>query len=69
MVPIGYKSHLYTNADMHFAPTEKIFIVVQTAVVRESAPAQGKRIIVVTPEPTLEVVTKASIPNAKVLHP
>ncbi|XP_078528587.1 uncharacterized protein LOC144806003, partial [Lissotriton helveticus] len=40
-----------------------------TAVAKERPLAQGKRIIIVTPIPALEAVTKASIPNAKALHP
>ncbi|KAJ1139867.1 hypothetical protein NDU88_006230 [Pleurodeles waltl] len=68
-VPIAYKSHLYSNAEQHFAPTEKILTAVQMAVINKRPRAQGKRIIVVTPVPALEAVTKASIPNAKALHP
>ncbi|KAJ1119965.1 hypothetical protein NDU88_008148 [Pleurodeles waltl] len=68
-VPIAYKSHLYSNAEQCFAPTEKILRAVQMAVIKERPLAQGKRIIVVSPVPALEAVTKASIPNAKALHP
>ncbi|KAJ1168867.1 hypothetical protein NDU88_000779 [Pleurodeles waltl] len=68
-VPIGYKSHLYSAAEQRFAPTEKILTAVQMAVIKERTLAQGKRIIVVSPIPALEAVTKASVPNAKALHP
>ncbi|KAJ1089571.1 hypothetical protein NDU88_002722 [Pleurodeles waltl] len=68
-VPIGYKSHLYSAAEQRFAPTEKILTAVQMAVIKERPLAQGKRIIVVSPIPALEAVTKASVPNAKALHP
>ncbi|KAJ1181564.1 hypothetical protein NDU88_006769 [Pleurodeles waltl] len=68
-VPIAYKSHLYSAAEQRFAPTEKILTAVQMAVIKERPLAQGKRIIVVSPIPALEAVTKASIPNAKALHP
>ncbi|KAJ1201089.1 hypothetical protein NDU88_004905, partial [Pleurodeles waltl] len=68
-VPIGYKSHLYSTAEQRFAPTEKILTAVQMAVIKERPLAQGKRIIVVSPIPALEAVTKASVPNAKALHP
>ncbi|KAJ1136500.1 hypothetical protein NDU88_002916 [Pleurodeles waltl] len=68
-VPIGYKSHLYSAAEQRFAPTEKILTAVQMAVIKERPLAQGKRIIVVSPIPALEAVTKASFPNAKALHP
>ncbi|KAJ1213742.1 hypothetical protein NDU88_001373 [Pleurodeles waltl] len=39
------------------------------AVIKERPLAQGKCIIVVSPVPALEAVTKASVPNAKALHP
>ncbi|KAJ1163285.1 hypothetical protein NDU88_003746 [Pleurodeles waltl] len=68
-VPIAYKSHLYSNAEQRFAPTEKILTTDQMAVIIERPLAQGKRIIVVSPVPALEAVTKASVPNAKALHP
>ncbi|KAJ1130793.1 hypothetical protein NDU88_009140 [Pleurodeles waltl] len=68
-VPIGYKSHLYSTAEQRFTPTEKILTAVQMAVIKERPLAQGKRIIVVSPIPALEAVTKASVPNAKALHP
>ncbi|KAJ1172156.1 hypothetical protein NDU88_004006 [Pleurodeles waltl] len=68
-VPIGYKSHLYSAAEQRFAPTENILTAVQMAVIKERPLAQGKRIIVVSPIPVLEAVTKASVPNAKALHP
>ncbi|KAJ1149922.1 hypothetical protein NDU88_002721 [Pleurodeles waltl] len=68
-VPIGYKSHLYSTAEQHFAQTEKILTAVQMAVIKERPLAQGQRIIVVSPIPALEAVTKASVPNAKALHP
>lgn len=68
-IPIAYKSHLYTAAEMRFSSTEKISTEVQTAVAKERALAQGKKIIVVTPVPALEAITRASIPNAKALHP
>ncbi|KAJ1200146.1 hypothetical protein NDU88_003973 [Pleurodeles waltl] len=68
-VPIAYKSHLYSNAEKRFALTEKILTAVQMAVIKERPLAQGKRIIVVSPVPALEAVTKASVPNAKALHP
>ncbi|KAJ1165533.1 hypothetical protein NDU88_005959 [Pleurodeles waltl] len=68
-VPIGYKSHLYSASEQRFAPTEKILTAVQMAVIKERPLAQGKRIIVVSPIPALEAVTKASVPNAKALHP
>ncbi|KAJ1097895.1 hypothetical protein NDU88_003011 [Pleurodeles waltl] len=48
---------------------EKILTAVQMAVIKERPLAQGKRIIVVSPVPALEAVTKASVPNAKALHP
>ncbi|KAJ1201085.1 hypothetical protein NDU88_004901 [Pleurodeles waltl] len=48
---------------------EKILTAVQMAVIKEQHHAQGKRIIVVSPTPALEAVTKASVPNAKALHP
>ncbi|XP_078528055.1 uncharacterized protein LOC144804770 [Lissotriton helveticus] len=56
-------------AEIKFSSTEKILTAVQTAVAKERPLAQGKRIIIVTPIPALEAVTKASIPNAKALHP
>ncbi|KAJ1187715.1 hypothetical protein NDU88_004485 [Pleurodeles waltl] len=68
-VPIAYKSHLYSNAEKRFAPTEKILTAVKMAVIKERPLAQEKRIIVVSLVPALEAVTKASIPNAKALHP
>ncbi|KAJ1143767.1 hypothetical protein NDU88_010072 [Pleurodeles waltl] len=68
-VPLAYKSHLYSNAEKCFAPTEKILTAVQMAVIKERTLAQGKRISVVSPVPALEAVTKSSIPNAKALHP
>ncbi|KAJ1176716.1 hypothetical protein NDU88_001984 [Pleurodeles waltl] len=68
-VPLAYKSHLYSAAEQLFAPTEKILTAVQMAVIKERPLAQRKRIIVVSPIPALEAVTKASIPNAKALHP
>ncbi|KAJ1106320.1 hypothetical protein NDU88_003721 [Pleurodeles waltl] len=68
-VPIGYKSHLYSATEQRFAPTEKILTAVQMAVIKEQPLAQGKHIIVVSPIPALEAVTKASVPNAKALHP
>ncbi|KAJ1199404.1 hypothetical protein NDU88_003240 [Pleurodeles waltl] len=68
-VAVAYKSHLYSNAEKRFAPTEKILTAVQMAVIKERPLAQGKRIIVVSPVPALEAVTKASVPNAKALHP
>ncbi|KAJ1200048.1 hypothetical protein NDU88_003876 [Pleurodeles waltl] len=68
-VPIAYKSHLYSNAEQRLAPTEKILTAVQMTVIKERPLAQGKRIIVVSQVPALEAVTKASIPNAKALHP
>ncbi|KAJ1114954.1 hypothetical protein NDU88_003184 [Pleurodeles waltl] len=39
------------------------------AVLKERPLDQGKRIIVVSPIPALEAVTKAGVPNAKALHP
>ncbi|KAJ1110434.1 hypothetical protein NDU88_007785 [Pleurodeles waltl] len=39
------------------------------AVIKERPLAQGQRIIVVSPIPALEAVTKASVPNAKALQP
>ncbi|KAJ1142620.1 hypothetical protein NDU88_008933 [Pleurodeles waltl] len=69
IVPIAYKSHLYSAAEQRVAPTEKILTAVQMAVIKERPLAQGKRIIVVSPIPALEAVTKASVPNAKALHP
>ncbi|KAJ1146742.1 hypothetical protein NDU88_013002 [Pleurodeles waltl] len=39
------------------------------AVIKERPLAQGKHIIVASPVPALEAVTKASVPNAKALHP
>ncbi|KAJ1191108.1 hypothetical protein NDU88_000424 [Pleurodeles waltl] len=68
-VPIGYKSHLYSAAEQRFAPTEKILTAVQMAVIKERPLVQGKRIIVVSPVPALEAVTKASVPNAKAMPP
>ncbi|KAJ1185639.1 hypothetical protein NDU88_002429 [Pleurodeles waltl] len=68
-IPIAYKSHLYSNAEQLFALTEKILTAVQMAVIKERPLSQGKRIIVVSPVPALEAVTKASVPNAKALHP
>ncbi|KAJ1138407.1 hypothetical protein NDU88_004793 [Pleurodeles waltl] len=68
-VLIAYKSHLYSAAEQRFAPTEKILTSVQMAVIKERPLAQGKRIIVVSPIPALEAVTKARVPNAKALHP
>ncbi|KAJ1171173.1 hypothetical protein NDU88_003043 [Pleurodeles waltl] len=68
-VPIAYKSHLYSSAEKRFAPTEKILKAVQMAFIKERPLAQGKRIIVVSPVPALEAVTKASVPNAKAVHP
>ncbi|KAJ1134790.1 hypothetical protein NDU88_001237 [Pleurodeles waltl] len=68
-VPIAYKSHLYSNAEKRFAPTEKILTAVQMAVTKERPLDQGKRIIVVSPVPALEAVTEANVPNAKALHP
>ncbi|KAJ1138414.1 hypothetical protein NDU88_004800 [Pleurodeles waltl] len=38
-------------------------------VLKERPLAQGKHIIVISPVPALEAVTKASTPNAKALHP
>ncbi|KAJ1189734.1 hypothetical protein NDU88_006476 [Pleurodeles waltl] len=67
-VLIAYKSHLYSNAEKCFAPTEQILTAVQMAVIKERPLAQGKRIIVVSPVPALEAVTKGSVPNAKALH-
>ncbi|KAJ1174822.1 hypothetical protein NDU88_000113 [Pleurodeles waltl] len=66
-VPIAYKSHLYSTAEQRFATTEKTLTAVQMAVIKERPLAQGKRIIVVSPIPALEDVTKASVPNAKTL--
>ncbi|KAJ1091377.1 hypothetical protein NDU88_004504 [Pleurodeles waltl] len=68
-VLIAYKSHLYSAAEQRFAPTEKILTAVQMVVIKERPLAQGKCIIVVSPIPALEAVTKASVPNAKALHP
>ncbi|KAJ1178109.1 hypothetical protein NDU88_003356 [Pleurodeles waltl] len=68
-VLIAYKSHLYSAAEQRFAPTEKILTAVQMAVIKERALAQGKCIIVISPIPALEAVTKASVPNTKALHP
>ncbi|KAJ1139536.1 hypothetical protein NDU88_005906 [Pleurodeles waltl] len=39
------------------------------AVIKERPLAQGQRIIVISPIPALEAVTKASVPNSKALHP
>ncbi|KAJ1183121.1 hypothetical protein NDU88_008292 [Pleurodeles waltl] len=39
------------------------------AVIKERPLAQGNRIIVVSPVPALEAVTKAGVPNAEALHP
>ncbi|KAJ1143270.1 hypothetical protein NDU88_009581 [Pleurodeles waltl] len=68
-VPIAYKSHLYSAAEQRFAQTEKILTAVQMAVIKERPLAQGQRIVVVSPIPALEAVTKASVPNSKALHP
>ncbi|KAJ1153277.1 hypothetical protein NDU88_006038 [Pleurodeles waltl] len=68
-VPIAYKSHLYSAAEQRFAQTEKILTAVQMAVIKERPLAQGQRIIVLSPIPALEAVTKASVPNSKALHP
>ncbi|KAJ1154552.1 hypothetical protein NDU88_007302 [Pleurodeles waltl] len=68
-VPIAYKSHLYSAAEQRFAQTEKILTAVQMAVIKERPLAQGQHIIVVSPIPALEAVTKASVPNSKALHP
>ncbi|KAJ1185896.1 hypothetical protein NDU88_002682 [Pleurodeles waltl] len=68
-VPIGYKSHLYSATEQRFAQTEKILTAVQMAVIKERPLAQGQCIIVVSPIPALEAVTKASVPNSKALHP
>ncbi|XP_078540682.1 uncharacterized protein LOC144826163 [Lissotriton helveticus] len=68
-VPIAYKSHLYTSAEMRFSTVEKILTAVQMAIFKERALSQGKRMLVVTPYPSLEAVTRASVPNSKALHP
>ncbi|KAJ1129874.1 hypothetical protein NDU88_008236 [Pleurodeles waltl] len=68
-VPIAYKSHLYSAAEQRFAQTEKILTAVQMAVIKERPLAQGQRIVVVSPVPALEAVTRASVPNSKALHP
>ncbi|KAJ1129846.1 hypothetical protein NDU88_008210 [Pleurodeles waltl] len=68
-VPIAYKSHLYSAAEQRLAQTEKILTAVQMAVIKERPLAQGQRIVVVSPIPALEAVTKASVPNSKALHP
>ncbi|XP_078539578.1 uncharacterized protein LOC144824335 [Lissotriton helveticus] len=68
-VPIAYKSHLYTSAEMRFPTVEKVLTAVQMAILKERALSQGKRMLVVTPCPHLEAVTKASVPNSKALHP
>ncbi|KAJ1091603.1 hypothetical protein NDU88_004722 [Pleurodeles waltl] len=68
-VPIAYKSHLYSAAEQRFGQTEKILTAVQMAVIKERPLAQDQRIIVVSPIPALEAVTKASVPNSKALHP
>ncbi|KAJ1115856.1 hypothetical protein NDU88_004077 [Pleurodeles waltl] len=68
-VPITYKSHLYSAAEQRFAQTEKILTAVQMAVIKERPLAQEQRIVVVSPVPALEAVTKASVPNSKALHP
>ncbi|XP_078542299.1 uncharacterized protein LOC144828036 [Lissotriton helveticus] len=68
-VPIAYKSHLYTSAEMRFSTVEKVLTAVQMAILKERALTQGKRMLVVTPFPALEAVTKASVPNSKALHP
>ncbi|KAJ1169385.1 hypothetical protein NDU88_001278 [Pleurodeles waltl] len=43
--------------------------LMKMAVIKERPLAQGQRIIVVSPIPALEAVTKASVHNAKALHP
>ncbi|XP_078528170.1 uncharacterized protein LOC144805502 [Lissotriton helveticus] len=68
-VPIAYKSHLYTSAELRFSTVEKVLTAVQMAILKERALSQGKRMLVVTPCPALEAVTKASVPNSKALHP
>ncbi|XP_078540649.1 uncharacterized protein LOC144826120 [Lissotriton helveticus] len=68
-VPITFKSHLYTSAEMRFSSVEKVLTAVQMAILKERALSQGKRMLVVTPCPALEAVTKASVPNSKALHP
>ncbi|KAJ1108314.1 hypothetical protein NDU88_005690 [Pleurodeles waltl] len=67
-VPIAYKSHLYSAEEQRFAQIEKILTAVQMAVIKERPLAQGQRIIVVSPIPALEAVTKASVPNSKALQ-
>ncbi|XP_078518955.1 uncharacterized protein LOC144784156 [Lissotriton helveticus] len=68
-VPIAYKSHLYTSAEMRFSTVEKVLTAVQMAILKERALSQGKRMLVVTPCPALEAVTKASVSNSEALHP
>ncbi|XP_078496618.1 uncharacterized protein LOC144752612 [Lissotriton helveticus] len=68
-VPIAYKSHLYTSAEMRFSTVEKVLTAVQMAILKERALSQGKSMLVVTQHPALETVTKASVPNSKALHP
>ncbi|XP_078521656.1 uncharacterized protein LOC144790876 [Lissotriton helveticus] len=68
-VPIAYKSHLYTLAEMRFSTVEKVLTAVQMAILKERALSKGKRMLVVTPYPALEAVTKASVPNSEALHP
>ncbi|KAJ1201425.1 hypothetical protein NDU88_005234 [Pleurodeles waltl] len=63
---LGYE---LSNEEQRFVQTEKILTAVQMAVIKERPLAQGQRIIVVSPIPALEAVTKASVPNAKDLHP
>ncbi|XP_078501624.1 uncharacterized protein LOC144755804 [Lissotriton helveticus] len=68
-VPIAYRSHLYTSAELQFSTVEKVLTAVQMAILKERTLSQGKRMLVVTPCPALEAVTKASVPNSKALHP
>ncbi|XP_078504131.1 uncharacterized protein LOC144762754 [Lissotriton helveticus] len=68
-VPIAYKSNLYTSAEIRFSTVENVLTAVQMANLKERTLSQGKRMLVVTPYPALEAVTKASVPNSKALHP
>ena len=67
-VPIAYKSHLYSNAELRFTQVEKILTAGQMSIIKERGLVLGQRIIVVAPVPSLEAATRASTPNARALN-
>ncbi|KAJ1153135.1 hypothetical protein NDU88_005898 [Pleurodeles waltl] len=69
MAPVASRRTNAQAAEQRFAQTEKILTAVQMAVIKQRPLAHGQRIIVVSPIPSLEAVTKESVPNSKALHP